>query len=233
MEFNKRRKSIVVIYAIIAVAFTVLTLIIPFSKQTVSWIMFAFSIVSVIAGCGITIYAFGKSEKLKSKFYGFPVFRVGFLYTAVQIGLSVVVFGIGEFVDIPYWVGVSLSTIILCAAAIGVVAADNARDYVEEIDINTKTETKNIKRFHVDIADCLDTCTDPEIYTPLKNLVEKFKYSDCVSSEATKEKEEEIKLEIEGLKELVASGNAEMAIGKIESISNLLSSRNRICEKEK
>ena len=159
MEINKRRKSTVIIYSIVAFVFILLTLTIPFSKPAASWVMFAFSIVSIIGGCGISIYAFSKSEELKSKFYGFPVFRIGFLYTTIQLGLSLLVYIVGAFVDLPYWVGLLLSVLLIGMAAIGVLITDNARDYVEEIETNTIIVTKTIKKFNVDIADVLDIFT--------------------------------------------------------------------------
>lgn len=233
MEISKRRKSTVIIYSIVAFVSILLTLTIPFSKPAASWVMFAFSIVSIIGGCGISIYAFSKSEELKSKFYGFPVFRIGFLYTTIQLGLSLLVYIVGAFVDLPYWVGLLLSVLLIGMAAIGVLITDNARDYVEEIETNTIIVTKTIKKFNVDIADVLDICKNQEVREPLKKLAEKFKYSDRVSSDVTKEKEEEIKAEIENLKLIINNENTEIVIKKIETISNLLSSRNRICEAEK
>ena len=230
MEFNKKRKSAIVIYSVIAFVFILLTLAIPFPKPAASWIMFAFSIISIVGGCGISLYAFGKSEELKSKFYGYPVFRIGFLYTALQLGLSILIYIIGGFVDLPYWIGLILSVLLIGMAAIGVIAIDNARDYVEDIEDNTVIVTKTIKKFNVDIAELLDICKSKEVYDPLKKLVEKFKYSDVVSSDATQEKEEEIELEIEKLKAMINVKTDEEVIEKIQLISNLLSSRNRICE---
>ena len=63
--------------------------------------MFAFSIVSLAGGCGVTLFAFSKSEELKSKFYGYPVFRIGFLYTGLQLALTVLIYIIGAFVAVP------------------------------------------------------------------------------------------------------------------------------------
>lgn len=230
MELHKKRKSTVAIYSVVAFVFILLTLAIPFPKSAAFWIMFAFSMISIVGGCGISLYAFGESEELKSKFYGYPVFRIGFLYTALQLGLSILIFIIGGFVYLPYWIGLILSVLLIGMAAIGVIATDNAREYVEDIEDNNVIITRPIKRFHVDIAELLDVCKSKEVYEPLKRLVEKFKYSDVVSSEATQEKEAEIKLEIEKLKAIMNVKTDEEVIEKIQFISSLLSSRNRICE---
>lgn len=233
MNWNKRAKSAVAVYGIAAFVFILIFLATPFSKPAASWMMFAFSILSFAAGLGISLYAFGKAETLVSKFYGYPVFRIGFLYTAAQLLLSILVFIIGAFVDVPYWIGLILSVLLLGMAAIGVIAADNARDYIEEVDVKTAAATKTITKFNIDIADLLDLCKDEAVKAPLQKLVTKFKYSDPVSSDATKEKEEEIQAEIKKLRSSINSESAEKVIAEIETISNLLSSRNRICEAEK
>ena len=220
MKLSKRKKSIIVIYSIATVVFILLTLAIPFEKPAASWMMFAFSIVSLIAGCGITLFAFSKSKELKSKFYGYPVFRIGAIYTAVQLILTVIIYTVGGFVEVPLWIGLTLSVLLLGMASIGVITTDNARDYVEEVDVKTSYATKTIKKFNVDIADVLDMCSDENVYAPLKKLVEKFKYSDAVSSEATSSIEEQIKNEIDELKSVITSESSDVILSKINTISN-------------
>lgn len=233
MEWNKRKKSAAVIYGIAAFVFVVLVLVIPFSKPAASWVMFAFSIISFVLGLVISLYAFSKSETLVSKFYGYPVFRIGFLYTALQVILSIVIFAIGAFVNVPYWVGIVISVLLLGLAAMGVIAVDNARDYVEDIDVKTVSSIKTVTKFNNDIADILDLCKNDAIRDPLQKLVTKFKYSDPVSSPATEEKERSIEDELEKLRDLVSSNDEQKAIAQIEVVSNMLNSRNRICESAK
>ena len=233
MKPSKRQGSIIGVYAIAAVVFVVLTLAIPFSKPAASWWMFGFSLVSFVGGCGIALFAFAQPVELKSKFYRYPVFRIGFLYTGVQIALTLLVYVIGGFVSVPYWVGLTLSVLVLGLAAIGVITANTARDFVEETEAKTFAATKTIRRFQVDMADLLDMCKDQTVYPSLKKLAERFKYSDVVSSDATAPIEAQIKTEISELKAMIATERAEVVLAKIEAISTLLSSRNRLCESSK
>ena len=233
MKSTKKAISIVLIYAIVAVLLIVSTLAIPFKKPAASWVVFAFSLVSLAAGCGVTIFAFGKSSTLKSKFYGYPVFRIGVIYTIVQLVITLPIYIIGAFVNVPCWIGLSISILVLGLAAIGLIATDNARDYVESVDEKTITVTKNIREFQIDIADVLDMCKDDNIRTPLKKLVDKFKYSDIVSTDDTATIEEQIRYEVDELRNMIATESAEIIIAEIEKITNLLSSRNRLCENSK
>ncbi len=233
MTWNKKKTSTVIVYAIAATVFILLSLIIPFDKPAASWVMFSFSIVAIAAGAFISIYAFGKSEELVSKFYGYPLFRIGFIYAAIQIAATIIVYIIGAFVSVPYWVGVMLSVLLMGMAAIGCIAADNARDFIEDIDTREEFVTKTVTLFQNDISDIMDICKNEDVKEPLARLVTKFKYSDPVSSEATAEKEKQIKDAVEKLKNEIVTGNSEDLISQIENIDRLLSSRNRICERSK
>ncbi len=233
MNLTKRKKSVIVAYTIATVVFVILSLAVPFPKPAAAWVMFAFSIVSLAGGCGITLFAFSKSEELKSKFYGYPVFRIGFLYTTVQLAITVLIYIIGSFVAVTYWVGLIVSVLLMGLASIGVITTDNARDFVEEIEVKTSVATKTIKKFNVDIADALDMCKDEAVYPSLKKLVEKFKYSEIVSSDETATIEEQIKTEIGELKNIITTESTDVVLAKVEKISNLLSSRNRQCENSK
>ncbi len=233
MKLTKRKKSVIIIYSIATIVFLILTIGIPFAKPAASWMMFAFSIVSLTGGCGITLFAFSKSEELKSKFYGYPVFRIGSLYTIIQLALTVLIYIIGAFVNIPYWVGLAISVLLMGLASIGVITTDTARDYVEEIDTKTTATVKTLTRFNVDISDLVDVCKYDSAKSSLKKLAEKFKYSDQVSSSATEEKEALIMEELNNLREIITRNDAEKIIEQVEAVSNLLNSRNRICESAK
>lgn len=233
MRLNKRQKSGIAIFGIIAAVLVLTTLIIPFKKPGASWTMFAFSLISIASGAYICLLAFKNTKDLMSKFYGFPVFRIGVLYVVIQLALTVVIYIIGAFVDVPFWVGFLLSVLMGGAAAIGCITTDNARDIIEEIDNKTYEETKTVMFFQTDIADVLDLCKSEKARPVLAKLVNKFKYSDPVSSPETEESEVVIKNAIDDLRNSIRTLGDDDLLQKIENIDNLLSSRNRICEKSK
>lgn len=233
MKSTKKVISIILIYAVIAAFLTVSTITIPFQKPAASWVAFAFSLISLIAGCGVTLFAFGKKDVLKSKFYGFPVFRIGVFYTIAQLVVALLIYIVGALVNLPYWIGLSISLLIVGLAAIGVIVTDNARDCVEAVDEKNISVSENIRRFQIDLADILDMCKDEDVLVALKKLAEKFKYSDVVSADETATVEEQIGHEVDELRNMMATESSEIIIDKIEKITKLLSSRNRLCETSK
>lgn len=230
-ELNKKNKSFIAAWAIAAVIFILAFAIIPFPKNSASvWIAFVFTLVSLAASLFTTFKAFGKDGAIVSKLYGYPIFKVGVLYAVFQIALSIVVFAISVFVKVPYWITLLLSAAFLGLAAIGFIAADNAKDIVEKADEDLKASTKTVEMFRIDMDGVLDLCPDSGIKTELKGLAENLRYSDPVSSDATKELEITISDGIFELREMVANGNDEKTGAKIKEIQNLLNERNRICK---
>lgn len=234
VKFDKKVKSVIAVYAIIALVFILLFAFIPFKKTASGWIAFAFSIVALAASLFVCYCAFGKeSKELKSKIYGYPIFRVGVLYAVVQIAVCVLVCVLSCFFTVPYWVTLLVCVILLAAAAIGVIATDNTRDIIEELEETGKVETEKLALFNIDIAGIADSCGDPAVKKELEKLAEAFRFSDPVSSDATAPIEEELRGKLATLKLLISEGESEKITGMISEIKNTLSERNRICKANK
>lgn len=234
MIWNKRKKSVVAIYIIVAVVYALLGAVIPvLHESATSWIVYGFTILSILAGMFITLFAFSKEETLISKFYGFPVFRIGEVYTATQIIVSIVICILDYFFDIPYWIGLGISILLLGATAVGVIAADNSRDYIEEIDAKEKSSTRTMTILQNEIVEIYELCKNEEAKDQLQKLVVKFKYSDPVSTSKSKIVEVDLSEELQKLERLVLGNDAEETLKQVDAVSQLLSSRNRICELSK
>lgn len=228
---NKRIKSMILIYAIIFIAECVLFLAIPFPKTGAAWVEFAFTLISVCVGCGISWHAF-KNEGLKSKIYGFPMFRIGFIYMIVQLIVGWIIAIVGCFTIVPIWVALVASVIILAFSLISVIGTDNARDIITEQQEQTRASVKQMKMFRLDIQYIVDICADNELKKPLEKLAESFKYSDPVTSDELSGIEENLQSQVKALSALVNT-DKELAKKKIDEVSLLLADRNRRCKELK
>lgn len=189
----------------------------------------AFTLISIVGGLGITYYSFSKGVNLKSKIYGFPIFRVGAIYSIVQICSGILIYIIGIFVNVPVWISAAVSVILLAFAAIGVIAADNVRDVIEQQERDDTVKTKAMTYFRLDIQGIVDMCGDAELKKRLTNLNDTFKYSDPVSSEELSGIESEIKNEIEKLRSSI-NGDQSTAESIVSEIERLIADRNRRCK---
>lgn len=233
MNMNKKNKSIIAVYGILALIYLIAFVIIPFPKNAASWISFVFTLISFVLSLGVSLYVFGKDGEMTSKFYGFPIFKIAYMYPVVQFAVGVIICLIAAFIAVPYWIALILSLVILGASAIGVIATDNARDIIEENEAEVERVTKATKMFNLNISSVLDLCTEPSVKKELEKLAESFRFSDPVSSDATEEIESAIMEKLENLKISITSSSADENIEKITELKNLLDERNRICKMNK
>ncbi len=222
---DKKAKTYVAVSAIVLVLYCVLYLLIPFPKTAAYWIEFPFSLIAIVAGFVVCQYAV-KNVSIKSKFYGFPMLKIGILYMAGQLALSFVIAVIGFFVDIPIWIPIVLSVVVLGITAIGVIGIDTAHDIVEEQEHHDEIITKAMRTFRLDISYIVDLCNDTELKKELEKLSEKFKYSDPVSNESLFEIEEKLRQEVKSLEETLNT-DKNLTKKKIDNITILLADRNR------
>jgi len=227
---GKRSSSVIVIYAIVFVLYALIFTLIPFAKNASSWVAFAFTLIAIAASLGITWYAFRDGTELKSKLYGFSVFRIGAIYAAAQFVLGVVICLISAFVNMPYWIVLVLSLILMAFAAIGVIATDSVRDSVEEQEDVIERTTKPTKMFRLNIASVVNLCKDDAVRKEAEKLAEAFRFSDPVSSEKTEAAEAAITGELAVLREMIPAAEKEAVLAQVQKIKNLLAERNRLCK---
>lgn len=230
---NKKQISTIAVYAILLVVFNVIFFAIPFDKTSISWVSFVFTWIAFLLGYGITHYAFRGTETMQSKVYGFSVFRIGFMYLAAQLIVTLVLCVVGVICDAPAWIAVILSILILGAALIGVIAADNTRDVIQNMEQKTAVQTQAVKAFRLDVASLVGACKDPVAKKKMESLVDAFKYSDPVSNDGLAAIEAQISNEVDVLKRLVLGDDVNALISKIDEVQILLADRNRRCKEGK
>lgn len=228
---DKKTKSFLMVGLITLILYCILYLLIPFPKTAAYWIEFAFSLIAIAGGFAISQYAV-KNDGVKSKFYGFPLLKIGTMYMAIQLILSFIIAVSGFFADVPVWIAVVLSAIILGVSAIGTISIDTARNIIEEQERHDEAVTKIMRTFRLDIQYIVDSCSDTELKKSLEKLAEKFRYSDPVSNEALADVEEKLQQEVKALEETV-NKDKELAKKKIDKVTILLADRNRRCKEFK
>lgn len=233
IELNKKSLSVVLAYLIVAVVYIVVFLTVPFTKIAVSWISFVFTLISFVLSLAVCLYAFKDNESLTSKVYGFPIFRVGYLYAGSQLAVGILLCALGAFVKVPWWIAIVLSIVLLGVAFIGVIATDNIKDVVKEQEQVTEVQTKVIRTFTADLSYASNLCKDEQLSKALIKLAEEFKYSDPVSSEATEDIESQLKLEIKKLEELLENNLENESFEQIEKVKAMLLKRNKIAKESK
>ena len=227
---GKSKNTVIIVYFVLSVIYVVIFLAVPFEKNATTWVAFAFGCISIIAGAIVSYISFDKGQDLKSKVYGFPMFRLGYYYTIIQLLLTIALFIAEFFMEIPEWISVVFGIALLGALIIGAVSIDNTREIIEKQEISDSIKTKTMESFVTNLNSLVRKCSDEKTKKALEELAEDFKFSDPVSNIATIDKEKEMSEKIDRLMNNIEN---DKSIELINDLKGLLEERNELCKKYK
>lgn len=228
MKRNTKKAFIAI--AILLAIFSVIAFVIPFPKTKKFWFAYASGVFAILFQLYILKISLGK-EDAKSRFYGFPIARLGFYYLVIQLIVSIAEIATAQFV--PGWIFVVINVIIFCIALIGCITTETMRDEIVRQDDSLKQDVSNMRELQSISAALVDQANDIELKASLKKLAEEFRYSDPKSSEKTIELESDMKSRLGDLQQAIAEGDIAGAKTLREKLTGCLRERNRICSVNK
>lgn len=230
MKQNKLNVQGVAIVAILFVVYTLVVAVVPGVKNAVYWVSYLFTVLALAAQVYIFYLSFAKEESVRSKYYGFPIANIGVLYLLVQFVVSTLFMLLAKWA--PLWLAVVLGVVILGAASIGLIAADAMRDEVERQDVKLEADVTAMRALQSKIGGIVGLCGE-ELRQEAEKLAEEFRFSDPISSDATKELEHELDMILGELQSAVVDGDSESAKALFRKASVTLIERNRLCKLNK
>lgn len=228
------KKSVIrwlMILAAVLIGYHVVIFAIPLTKTSVFWLSYGFTLIATAVQVYVVHSAFYHSAGIKSKFYGFPIARIGTWYFIAQLILGFVFMATGTMVKT--WIPTVLYAILFCAAVIGLVVADASRDEVEYQDRKAEKQTSTMRELRAKVDFIASQAKDSKVSQTLEKLAEEFRFSDPVSNPLLAEAEDELAACVEGLQEAVLSENPESILSQIDCAKQILAKRNRICKARK
>ena len=224
MKKNTVRTAVV--WLILLAVYHVIVFAVPFTHNGAFWLSYVFALAAIAVLGAATYLGEIKGEGVKSKFYGFPILRLGAVYFAVQIVLSLIVMAVAV---VKIWVALVVYVILLGAAAIGLIAADAMREEIQRQDVKLKKDVSFMRNLQSKVCQMATQCDAPE----LKRFAEDIRYSDPVSSDALGDIEQELAAAVEELQAAVVDGDGESVAQLCRKASAVLSERNRLCKLNK
>ena len=95
---KKDTKQAIIIGAVVFVAYNLAAFMIPCLKTPVFWISWGFTLLSfAVAGYAVYTSLILKTD-IKSRFYGFPIARIGVIYLVVQAVVGGVFMSFGDVI---------------------------------------------------------------------------------------------------------------------------------------
>ena len=230
---EKKTIKQLIIGGILLALYLILALAIPFPKTAAYWVAFVFGLIAICAQAYVMHVAFNQGEPVKSKFYGFPIARIGVIYLIVQLIVSFLIMALGFAFRVPAWAALIVCVLILGVSAIGFIAADIMRDEVERQDAKIKTDVMAMRALQSKAASLPGLCADDEAKKALSALAEKFRFSDPVSSDAVAALEADLAAALDELQTAVVDGDDTAAKQLCVKIEAKLNERNRLCKLNK
>ena len=218
-----------------AIAVAVITLIIyhlvvflvPFAHTSAFWISYGFSLAAFAVVCASIYIAFVKNPNAKSRFYGFPLARVGLLYGLVQVIASLIIMALACV--IPWQLCVLVFAIAMAAALIGLIATEAVIDNIQTQDTKLKVNTAMMRSLQSKVSQIASQVDDAAI----KALAEEFRYSDPVSNDAIADAEANLAAVVDELEAAFVDGDKDAMAQLCRKAAALLAERNRLCKLNK
>ena len=220
-----------VLLVVLFVAYTMLTFALPFVKNGVLWLSYLFGVAAIAAQIYVMRCAFVRGEGAKSKFYGFPIAKIGVVYLAAQLVLGLVFMALAAVA--PLWSPLVVYVLLLGAACVGFIAADAMRDEVEKRDAKLKIDVSSMRTLQSKARSLAAQNLENSFVKELETLSDAFRYSDPVSSDATKELEAELFAHLDMLANAAMEDDAHGVVSLCKKTHALLDERNRICKLNK
>lgn len=226
MGKNKVRGYIIL--AVLLVVFSVIAFVPPFEMTTTFWIGYVFGVLAIAFQIYIFKASFEDGVDVKSKFYGFPIAKVGVIYLACQLLVSLVEIGVATM--LPVWIAVIFNVILTALAVVGCIAAETMRDEIVRQDEILKENVSNMRALQSLSASLVGLCQDENLKKTLQDLADEFKYSDPVSSEDTLDIENNLKSVVGEIQKAIIDGEFEAAGNLVVRAKSELAERNRVCK---
>lgn len=225
MKKNFTRSAICL--GVLLLLYILLAFLIPFPKTAVFWLSFGFTLVA-FAVTGWAFYtAFLKKPGSTSRFYGFPIARIGVIYGGGQLLCGLAFMALGKW--IPTWLAVLVYAAMLGAAVIGLMGAETVADTIHSQDQKLKQDVRFMRELQSKVNQMAAQCSLPEV----KQFCENIRYSDPVSSEALAEIDLDLSAAVDNLQSAIIDGD-NIAIRQLaQKADNILSERNRLCKLNK
>ena len=217
----------IVAMAVILGIYLLAVAVIPFANVAEVKISVGFTLVAfAVAAYGVYV-AFVKRKDARSRFYGFPIARLGLIYFAFQAGVSFVFMLLGAY--IPWWVSVVVYAIALGAAVLGLITMESVVEEIQVLDDKLKKDVAAMRAIQSKANQLAALCADPAV----KQFAEEVRYSDPVSSAQLTAIEADLNAAVDDLLCAVTDGENAQIAQLCARANAILAERNRLCKLNK
>lgn len=149
-----------------------LALLIPFVHTSVYWLGLG-CIGVMFALCAFTFArAFRKDKTLESKLLGWPIFKVGYTATIVQIAVGFILMALAGLC--PLWIALLIEIILFAAVCFCLTVKDAAREAIVQFEANIPDKTDAWKALRARANALAAESSNPE----MRKLADEIRFAD-------------------------------------------------------
>ena len=216
---------------VLLVLYILIAFLIPFVHTATFWVSFVFTLIAFAVVAASIYIAFIKNPDAKSRFYGFPIAKIGAIYGLVQLIAGMLFMALAAI--LPAWLAVLVYAIALGAAVIGLISAEAVVEEIRVQDVKLKKDVSLMRSLQSKINQMAAQCDKPDAAAAVKQFAEEMRYSDPVSSEALAEIEADLSAAVDELQAAIVDGDSDAAKQLCRKASAVLAERNRLCKLNK
>ena len=226
---TKNAVRVCVVLAVVLAVFSAIAFVVPFAKTTVFWIAYGFGAIAILFQ--LYVFKISLSGDARSRFYGFPIARIGIYYLAAQLAVSIIEMILAKFA--PVWVALLVNILLVGTAIIGCITTDAMRDEINVQDQRLKKSVTAMRELQSLSRALVGQCPDGELKAMVEKLADEFRYSDPVSSEATSALEADMRSQMGDIQQALVDGDVDAGKKLCGKLAGSLAERNRICSVSK
>lgn len=228
---KKKTARGLIVLALLLCVFSVVAFIVPFAKTTTFWLAYGFGVFALLFQLYIFRTADAAGGDAKSRFYGFPIARIGVIYLVIQLIVSFIEMALAKV--LPVWVPLVVNLILLVVVVIGCMTVETMRDEIVRQDVALKKKVSTMRELQSLSSSLVSQCSDDTLKPMLIKMADEFRYSDPVSSEKTHELEEDMKSQLGDIQQALVEEDFDGAKKICGKLLGNLAERNRICSVNK
>lgn len=220
-----------IVLGILFLVFSVIAFAAPFTKNVAFWMAYIFGVIAIALQIYVFKVSFEHGDNAKSKFYGFPIAKIGVIYLAIQMVVSLLSMILATVVPaFPTWIFTIIDVVVLGVAAIGCITAETMRDEIEKQDVKLKSDVSAMRNLQSLVSSVAVQCDNAELKKLLSDLSDEFKYSDPVSCDDSKPLETEMTEIMKEIQKAVVDGDVDAVKTMCGKVKAILVERNRVCK---
>lgn len=220
-----------ILAAIFLAVYHLVIFIIPFVHNSMFWLSYGFTWMAFAVAIVACIIAFRSATDIDSKFFGYPIAKVGVCYLVIQLVSSLIFMALSKY--IPVMVGIIGYIVLFFGAVSGLIVKDTIRDHIRNQDINMREDVTLMRTAQSKLNQMALQCCNKTACEAVKKIAEEVRFSDPVSSPYLSDVEADLTSIVDELQQSIVDEDYDSVHELCNRLGLILNERNRLCKLHK